>query len=330
MCTATRVQQFSDQRRRAAGDPRQHEPGQYDEDVFLTRINATGTAFSFSTYHGGSAIDATDDVGEERRLFAIDGSGIAWIAGSTESADFPTTAGAFDTTFNGPATAPPGGGDAFVARYDTNAGTRSYSTLLGGTGDEFAAALAVDASGNAYLAARSGSSNFPTTAGAADTSYNGGNGDVVIAKLNPTGSALVYATFLGGTSGEAPTNLSLDATGTAYVAGSTQSTTFFVTAGAADTTHNGGGNDGFIARLNAAGSSFLYSTFAGSSDGDGVILLEIDAAGSAYALLGDAVGTAFVQQRRPGAWRQRRRLLRETQRRGQHLSRRLVFRRQRG
>ena len=113
-------------------------PGQYDEDVFLTRINATGTAFSFSTYHGGSAIDATDDVGEEGRLFAIDGSGIAWIAGSTESADFPTTAGAFDTTFNGPATAPPGGGDAFIARYDTDAGTRSYSTLLGGTSDEFA------------------------------------------------------------------------------------------------------------------------------------------------------------------------------------------------
>ena len=68
----------------------------------------------------------------------------------------------------------------------------------------------------------------------------------------------------------------------------------FVTTGAADTTHNGGGNDGFIARLNAAGSTFLYSTFAGSSDSDGVTLLEIDAAGSAYALLGDAAGTAFV------------------------------------
>ena len=103
-----------------------------------------------------------------------------------------------------PATAPPGGGDAFVARYDTNAGTRSYSTVLGGTGDEFAAALAVDTSGNAYVTARSGSSNFPTTAGAADTSYNGGSGDVVIAKLDPTGSALVYATFLGGTSEKLP------------------------------------------------------------------------------------------------------------------------------
>jgi hypothetical protein len=276
----------------ARGNP---NSGQFDEDTFLTKVNAAGTAFAFSTYNGGSAIDATNEaVQVEAAQLRLDDNGSAWVIGTTESADFPTTAGAFDTTFGGPAGGNPGGGDAFVTRFDTVASTRAYSTYLGGTGDELGEAIAVDATGNAYVSMRTGSTNFPVTAGAFDTGYNGGNTDVAVAKVNPAGSALVYATYLGGSNVEASAALRVDVAGSVFVAGSTQSTNFPTIAGAADTTHNGGQNDGFIARLNAAGSALLYSTFAGSGDSDGVFLFEIDSAGSAYGTLGDTLGNATV------------------------------------
>ncbi len=269
--------------------------GQFDEDTFLTKINAVGTAFAFSTYNGGLAIDATNEaVNVEATPLRIDDNGNAWVIGTTESADFPTTAGAFDTSFAGPSGGNPGGGDAFVTRFDTVAGTRAYSTYLGGTGDELGEAIAVDAAGNAYVSMRTASTNFPVTAGAFDTSYNGGNSDVGVAKINPAGSALVYATYLGGSNVEASAGLRIDAGGCVFVAGSTQSTNFPTIAGAADTTHNGGPNDGFMARLNASGSALLYSTFVGSGDTDGVFLFEIDSAGSAYGTLGDTLGNAPV------------------------------------
>ncbi len=276
----------------ARGNP---NGAQFDEDAFLTKINAAGNAFLFSTYHGGSSIDQPlDTFGLETRQLAIDASGSAWIAGSTESADFPVTPGAFDTTFNGPAGGNPGGGDAFVTRFDTVAGTRLYSTLIGGAADEYGGPLAVDSVGNVYATVQTASADFPVTAGAFDATYNGGASDVAVVKLAPTGAGpLLYGTFLGGSAGEGPAVIRVDAAGAAYLAGSTQSADF-PTAGGADTTHNGGGNDGFIAKLNAAGSALEYSTFAGSGDGDGVAFMEIDAAGSAYAVLGDTLGNAPV------------------------------------
>jgi hypothetical protein len=265
----------------------------FDQDVFLTRINANGTAFDFSTYLGGSGIEENDVTAEDVRLLAVDGNGSAWIAGTTESADFPATTGSLQTTFGGPAGGIPGGGDAFVARYDTDAGTLTYATFVGGSADDFARALAVDAAGNAYLAVATESGNFPTSAGAPDTTFNGGNSDVALAKISPDGTTLAYGTYLGAGLLDAPIALRLDSTGRAYVAGETDSSTFPVSAGAADTTLNGGA-DGFIARLNAAGTAFDYVTFAGSGDDEAVYMLEIDAAGSAYALLGDTVGDGFL------------------------------------
>jgi hypothetical protein len=270
-------------------------PAQFDEDTFLTKINAAGNAFAFSTYHGGSAIDQTNEVlSIESRQLRVDDNGNAWIIGTTDSSDLPTTAGAFDTTFGGPTGGSPLSGDAFVTRFDTVAGTRAYSAFLGGTGGEFGETIAIDAASNAYVSMRTASTNFPVTAGAFDTSYNGGSSDLAVAKINPAGSALVYATYLGGSLQEQSTALRVDAAGTVFIGGDTRSTNFPTIAGAADTTHNGGPNDGFIARLNAAGSALLYSTFVGSGDTDGVWLLEIDSAGGAYGTLGDTLGDAPV------------------------------------
>jgi hypothetical protein len=266
---------------------------QFDEDVTLTRLNAAGTQFTFSTYLGGTGIDATDDIDVDGRLFAIDGAGNAWVAGTTESADFPASAGAFDTTFNGPAGGNPGGGDAFVARYDTNAGTKTFATVIGGTGDEFARALAVDPAGNAYLASSTSSNNYPVTAGAFDSTYAAGTSDAAVTKLNPTGSALTWSSYLGGGLLDSPTEIDVSAAGIVTVAGETRSTDFPVTAGAADVTHNGGA-DGFIARFNNLGTALQYATFAGGGDDESVYHLAVDAAGSAYAVLGDTTGGAVL------------------------------------
>jgi hypothetical protein len=269
----------------ARGNP---NGAQFDEDLFLTRINAAGTAFAFSTYHGGGAIDATTDDDLDPRLLAIDASGNAWIAGTSESADLPTTPGAFDTTFNGPAGGTPGGGDALVAKFDTNAGTRVYSSYLGGTGDELAMAIAVDAAGNAYLATRSQSNNFPLTAGAPDAVYGGG-GDVTLTKFNAAGSATTYSTYLGGGLNDSPEQIRLHTDGSLYVAGNTRSPDFPATAGAADTTFNTG-FDGFVARLDPAGTAFQYVTYIGTADENALFHLEVDAAGSAYVVLEDLEG----------------------------------------
>ena len=258
---------------------------QFDEDAFLTRINANGTALTFSTYLGGSGFDVTGDRSFAGKLLAIDGSGDAWIAGTTASADFPASAGAFDASLAGPA-------DAFVARYDTDAGTRTYATYLGGSGDEQAMALEVDASGSAYLATRTSSANFPVSAGAPGATY-GGNQDAGVAKLNAAGSALAYGTYIGGNQLEGPEVMRLDAAGSLYVAGSTLSANLPATPGAADMTY-AGGFDGFIARLNAAGTAFHYLTYVGGPAEGSVFFLEIDAAGSAYAVLDDDGGGGLV------------------------------------
>jgi hypothetical protein len=271
--------------------------GPFDQDAFLTRINAAGSQFVFSTYLGGTGIEEVDDNQDAGSYLTIDASGGAWVAGTTESTDFPVTAGAYDTTFNGPTGGNPGGGDLFVARYDTNAGTRTFATYVGGSSDDIAMGLVADAGGNSYVAGWTLSNNFPLTAGAPDTTYGGGGSDGVLFKLNPAGNSLVYSTYLSGGLNDVPRKIHVGANGALTVAGDTRSSDFPATAGAADATHNGG-YDGFVARLNATGTAFDYVTFAGGSGEESAFFLEVDAAGSAYALLSADTAGNFVT---PGA-----------------------------
>ncbi len=227
-------------------------PGSFDPshggglDVFVAKLNPNGTALVYSTLLGGSGDDRSYDI-------AVDASGAAYVVGSGSS-DFPTTPGAYAT-----------GSGAFVAKLNPSGSDLVYSTSLGG-GTGFSIAIGDDNS--AYVAGRAGS-GFPTTVGAYDSTYNGGTADFFITKLNPSGSDLVYSTFLGGSDFDEALGVAVDPTGSAYVAGWTRSTTFPTTTGAFDRTRDGE-SDAVVAKLNPSGTDLEYCTLLGGSYNDGV------------------------------------------------------------
>ncbi len=156
-----------------------------------------------------------------------------------------------------------------------------WNSLLGGSGDERGQGVAVDGYGSAYVVGYVSSTDFPITSGPYDSSHNGAT-DAFVAKLAASGSALIYATFLGGSGDESGYGVSVDASGDVYLAGYTTSSDFPVTAGAFDETHNGGWDDGFVVKMNSAGDALLYATFLGGTGSDGSADIVIDHSGSAY------------------------------------------------
>jgi pimeloyl-ACP methyl ester carboxylesterase len=236
-------------------------------DAFMVKLNPGGSALVYATLLGGNSWDGG-------RNIVVDGSGAAYASGWTWSSDFPTTIGAFDRTFNG------GVGDAFVVKLNVSGNALTYATFLGGSDDEGIDGLVVDATGAAYVVGSTSSSNFPTTAGAYDTSYNGSD-DAFVAKLDSTGSGLVYATFLGGNNRDSGANVSIDGSGALYVTGETRSSNFPTTPGAYDRTHNGN-NDAYAVKLNGAGSGLIYATFLGGSGDDRGHGLALDANQAVY------------------------------------------------
>src|SRR5438094_3933059 len=222
---------------------------------------------SYSTVLGGSNFDQINGI-------AVDSSGKAYVAGFTSSSPFPTTSGAFDATYGGSS-------DVFVSKFNPSVSGSSsliYSTYIGGSFGEQALAIAVDSSGVAYVAGQALSSNFPTTAGAFDTTYNG-NGDAFLLKLSATGSSLLYSTYLGGSGLDQALGVALDSSGNIYMAGQTFSTNF-PTLNALQTA-NGGLQDSFVAEFTNSGSP-LYSTYLGGSGYDQANGIAVDALGRAY------------------------------------------------
>ncbi len=244
-------------------------------DAFVTKLNATGSALVYSTYLGGSTIQIDGSDFREDIAIAVDSLGNAYVAGGTTSNNFPTTPGAFQTTFGG------GLADAFVTKLNGAGSALLYSTYLGGSVYEQAFGIALDTSGSAYVTGFTSSSNFPTTSGAFQIAL-GGNFDAFVTKLNATGSALLYSTYLGGSGGEAGGGIALDSAGNAHVAGATNSNNFPTTPGAFQTTYGGGLNDVFVTKLNATGSALLYSTYLGGSGDDEGLGIALDTLGNAY------------------------------------------------
>jgi hypothetical protein len=234
-------------------------------DAFVTKLNAAGSGLVYSTFLGGTDID-------DALAIAVDESGQAYVGGETGSTNFPTTAGAFDRTRDGAF-------DAFVVKFNAAGSALVYSTFIGGTEVDFVEDIAVSG-GNAYVGGSTRSPNFPTTAGAFDTTQNGFAFDAFVLKLNPAGSALVYSTILGGSEAEFLDAIAIDVRGDAYVSGGTASTDFPTTVGAFDTTPDG--SDAFVTKLNATGSALLYSTVIGGSNGEGAAGLALDAADNAW------------------------------------------------
>jgi len=237
-------------------------------DVFISKLNAAGSALVYSTYLGGSD-------GDWGKAIAVDSSGNAYITGGTLSTDFPTNP---PNARQGPSNTP-GYYDAFVAKLNAAGSALVYSTYLGGGYSDEGRGIAVDGSGNAYVAGWTSSDNFLTTTGAFQPAPGGGE-DAFVAKLNPAGSGLVYSTYLGGNYWEYANGIAVDSSGNAYVAGSTYSDNFPTTPGALQP-GKAGDNDAFVAKLNPSGS-LLYSTYLGGESEDEAYGIAVDGSGNAY------------------------------------------------
>jgi hypothetical protein len=262
-----------------AGDRVSFRVGRYDR----ARALVIDPAIAYSTFFGGDG----QDIG---MAIAVNSAGNAYIAGETRSTNLPTSAGAYDSTcgtdgicnnFDGALS------DAFVAKLNPTGTALVFATYFGGSDFDDAAGVAFDGSGNVYVAGETLSKDFPGTvigpARQSDAEF------AYVAKLNSTGSALVYAAQFGGAdnhNGTGATGVKVDSSGHAFVTGVTEATDFPVTAGAFQTTFGGApvgtGGDAFVAELNAAGNAFLWASYLGGNMRDSAQDLAIDGSGNVY------------------------------------------------
>ncbi len=270
-------------------------------DAFVAKLNPSASALIYITYLGGSSgIDWALGV-------AADSAGSAYVTGFTDSSDFPTTPGAFQTRFGGDSgdgNSPTG--DAFVTKFDAT-GKLVWSTYLGGSKDDLGGGIALDSSGNVIVVGATVSSNFPVSNGAYQTKYGGGDGpftvssqgyvtinsgDGFVAKLDPTGSKLLGSTFLGGSGDDVVVSLAQDNQGNIWVGGATASSNFPVTANALQSKFGGKSSDtlqaivqlgdGFIAELTSDLTKLAYSTYLGGSNDDAVTGIAVDSSGGVF------------------------------------------------
>jgi hypothetical protein len=230
----------------------------------------------YSTYLGGSGDDDGDGI-------AVDSTGSAYITGQTASTNFPTT-NALQVT---------GGGsyDAFVTKLNPAGSAMVYSTYLGGSSVDYGYGIAVDSAGDAYVVGNTGSADFPTVNPL--QAANAGGLDVFVSVLNPTGSALIYSTYLGGSGDDTGSAIALDSSNDVYITGSTFSANF-PTYNPIQATYAGNGTttNAFVAEINSAGSALVYSTYLGGSGPDVGNGIAVDTAGNAY-VAGQTVSPNF-------------------------------------
>lgn len=233
---------------------------------WAAKLDLTGTTLLWSGYLGAGQANA----------LAVDGAQNVYIAGHTSTATLPVSGGSFDSTWNG-------ADDAYVAKINASGATFAWSTFLGGGGYESARGIGIDAGLNVYVAGYTTSAEFPVTAGAFSTTFNGGS-DAFVTKLNAAGTALAYSTFLGGAGLDEGWKLVVDGAGQATTVGYTRSETpdpFPTSIGAFDRSHNGS-MDGFVARLDAAGASLVYSTYLGGGADEQILSIAQDGSGAVY------------------------------------------------
>jgi len=218
--------------------------------------------------------------GSSAKAIAVDAAGEAYVTGLATSA-FPITAGSFQTKaatsqLNGP----------YVAKFNSTGTALLYSTYLSGSGGDTPLGIALDANGDAFVVGWTNSKDFPTTAGAFQTVNKAATETAFVTALNSTGTALLYSTYLGGSTGSAATGIAIDTVGNAYIAGGTSDTDFPTTSGAfqtvapvktvADT------GSAFVSKLNPAGSALLYSSYLSGNGSDAAAAISVDSSGDAY------------------------------------------------
>jgi hypothetical protein len=225
-------------------------------DAFVSEVGPEGSSLVYSTFVGGQYGDLAYSI-------ALDSSGDAFAGGYTDSKNFPVTSKVFQTTLRAPTA-------GFVTKLNPQGSKLLYSTYLGGSGSGTApcatcvTGVALDPLGDAYVSGLTWETNFPVTSGAIQRAYAGGYHDAFVAEFNAAGSALRYATYLGGNGDDGAVSVAVDGTGNIYLRGNTYSTNFPVTSNALQSA-NGGGSDAFLAEIAAGGKTLLYSTYLGGS-----------------------------------------------------------------
>ena len=263
----------------------------FSATAFVTKLNPTGSALVYSTFLGGHLSPGASDIGVG---IAVDSQGSAYVTGGAGSADFPTTLGAYQPKSTSAGTTGRSG-SSFVTKLNPAGTALVYSTYLGGSAGAGSHAIALDSQGDAYVTGVTVSTDFPVTPGAFQPPHradrNPGSGVAFVTKLNAAGTAPIYSTFLGGNGkyGETGTAIAVDKEGSAYVAGTTDSTVFPTTPGAFEPTESvRGGITGssFVTKLPPDGSALVYSTYLG---GD-IHAIAVNSAGSA-CVTGDFTDT---------------------------------------
>ena len=252
------------------------EIGDYDPGIPLI----IDPSLSYSTYLGGAEQDSANGI-------ALDTAGNAYIVGAAASPDFPTTRGSFQ-----PVRAAEDETSVFVAKLDPTGTALVYSTYIGGRGKETGNGIAVDSEGNVYITGQTLSLDFPTTSGALQV-VKPTFRTAFVTKLDPSGSSLVYSTYLGGRGnrGEAGLGIAVDSAGSAYVTGLTDSRDFptvnafqsaIIDGLCVETDYGFRCSDAFVSKLNGSGSGLVYSTFLGGDSEDEGRAICVDSSGSAY------------------------------------------------
>ncbi|MHC1725365.1 MAG: SBBP repeat-containing protein [Syntrophobacteraceae bacterium] len=245
------------------------DPTRNGYDAFVTKINAAGNSLVYSTYLGGTGFEIANDI-------AVDGSGNAYVAGETYSVDFPTKAPMFTKRGNVEDL------DSFLTKLSPD-GAMVYSTYLGGIYYDSAAGIAVDSAGNAYIGGNTCSPDFPLEKPISGHENLSGICDLFVTKINPSGTGLIYSTYLGGienwSQNEFAGGIAVDSAGNAYICGKTNSPNF--------PTRNPirsykGENDAIVAKINSTGSGLVYSTYLGGNKNDNASAIAVDRKGNAY------------------------------------------------
>ncbi|HYP29929.1 MAG TPA: SBBP repeat-containing protein [Blastocatellia bacterium] len=265
------------------------------EDSFVVKLAPNGSGISYSTYLGGGG---NTDQGLD---IAVDAFGQAYVTGETSSTDFPVSARAFQRNFAGGSVF---FGDAFVTKLNQTATAFVYSTYFGGSGGEIGHGIAIDGAGSAYIAGNVDSINLPTAsafqpakAGNCSSIFSNCT-DAFVAKLNASGSALAYSTYLGGgsvsttpfQSGDTAFDIAVDSSGSAYVTGVTGSSDFPILRAVQPA--KAGNGDGFVARLSASGSSLIFSSYLGGAGDETANAIALDLSGNVL-IAGVAASAGF-------------------------------------
>lgn len=252
-------------------------PSDRSQDAFVTKFNPAGNALIYSTYLGGSNPQGTASGVDTGFGIAIDTQGNAYVSGTTSSTTFPT-ANPFQATLNGTNL---DGQDAFVTKLNPQGNALVFSTYLGGSDRDNGYAIAVSSQGNAYVTGSTFSTNFPLSNPIQGTIGGGAfDIDAYVTKLNTSGNALVYSTYLGGNNSDQGNAIKVDSQGSAHIAGRTISTNF-PTATAFQATLRGS-SDAFVTKLTTAGNGFAYSTYFGGTSNESALAIALDDLGNAY------------------------------------------------